>query len=142
MSTKERKWFVRLGSKKLKEEEAVLHEALKVVHFFPSLYVTLSSFHSLDPQWNLIMSKLLHRDEDVKSKSSSKVEKPLHFVSFATTIGAATVVVAMTSGLANPDDDEGVLTDEDDDDDLEGDADNEMEEEDDDNDDDGNVGGV
>ncbi|KAM1385027.1 hypothetical protein FF1_037139 [Malus domestica] len=48
MSTKERKWFVRLGSKKLKEEEAVLHEALKVVHFFPSLYVTLSSFHSLD----------------------------------------------------------------------------------------------
>ncbi|KAM1154841.1 hypothetical protein EV1_036761 [Malus domestica] len=96
-----------------------------------------------DDQWNLIMSKLLHRDEDVKSKSSSKVEKPLHSVSYAAAIGAATVVVAMTAGLANPDDDEGVLTDEDDDDDdLEGDADNEMEEEDDDNDDDDNVGGV
>ncbi|KAM1385025.1 hypothetical protein FF1_037137 [Malus domestica] len=88
------------------------------------------------------MSKLLHSDEDVKSKSSSKVEKPLHFVSYAAAIGAATVVVAMTAGLTNLDNDEGVLTDEDDDDDLEGDADNEMEEEEDDNDDDGNVGGV
>ncbi|KAM1793471.1 hypothetical protein ACFX12_037212 [Malus domestica] len=87
-----------------------------------------------DKQLNLILSKLVHRDKDVKSKSSNNVEKPLHFVSYA-----AAAVVAMTVGLAD-DDDEGVLIDEDDGDDLEGDADDEMEEDEDDNGNDCNGG--
>ncbi|KAM1385023.1 hypothetical protein FF1_037135 [Malus domestica] len=98
-------------------------------------------------QLNLILSKLVDRDEDVKSKSSRNVEKPLHFVSYSAAISAAAAVVAMTAGLTDPagvdpDDDEGVLTDEDDGDDLKGDADNEMEKDEDDNGDDGNGGGV
>ncbi|KAM1033666.1 hypothetical protein ACFX2C_037190 [Malus domestica] len=80
-----------------------------------------------DEQLNLILSKLVHRDEDVKSKSSNNVEKPLHFVSYV-----AAAVVAMTASLANPDDG----------DDLEGDADDEMEEDEDDNGDDCNGGRV
>ncbi|KAM1385024.1 hypothetical protein FF1_037136 [Malus domestica] len=100
-----------------------------------------------DEQLNLILSKLVDRDEDVKSKSSCNVEKPLHFVSYAAAISAASAVVAMTTSLTDPagvdpDDDEGVLTDEDDGDDLEGNADNEMEKDEDDNGDDGNEGGV
>ncbi|XP_050147665.1 nucleosome assembly protein 1;2-like [Malus sylvestris] len=96
------------------------------------------SFSVCFRQLNLILSKLVHRDEDVKSKSSNNVEKPLHFVSYA-----AAAVVAMTAGLADPDDDdESVLIDEDDGDDLEGDADDEMEEDEDDNGDDCNGGGV
>ncbi|KAM1347991.1 hypothetical protein ACFX2I_037060 [Malus domestica] len=99
-----------------------------------------------DKQLNLILSKLVHRDEDVKSKSSSNVEKPLHFVSYAAAIGAAAAVVAMTAGLADPagadPNDEGVLIDEADGDDLEGDTDDEMEEDENDNGDDCNGGGV
>lgn len=105
------------------------------------------SFFVCFRQLNLILSKLVHRDEDVKLKSSSKVEKPLHFVSYTVTIGVAADAVTVLVGLADPigvdpDDDEGVLTDENDGDDLEGDVNNEMEEEEDDNGDDGNGEGV
>ncbi|KAB2637626.1 microtubule-associated protein 70-5-like [Pyrus ussuriensis x Pyrus communis] len=129
------------------EEDAIMSLMMTMEDELAFPFKYKLSFSVCFKQLNLILSKLVHRDEDVNLKSSNKVEKPMHFVSYTAAIRVAAAAVTMPVGLvdtagAYPDDDEGVLTDEDDGDDLEGDANNEMEEEEDDNGDDSNEGGV